>query len=362
LCVAKLYPSEIRLKDMWDRAKTEYPLIEILDNPIVILASIALHQGLTPKTAKLPDVITPELIQDHWDAACESVQVALEHLDSICGAGITGGSTSYLAYEPMVAPFSAMIRNSPLPEGDSREDIQRAADYKNRMKAWYYTSAVVGRYGQGTDSKQTQDFASMSAWFGRVGGNWFDNSPTWMTESGAQPWNMMGAMYKSTLSMLNSHHPRDWMSNDEIVGYGSHATNSDLHHVFPRAFLMRIIRAEHRCDETEALKRFRNSDFSGGQGYAGNTVMNKVWLKDSTNRNYINDQEPSIYLVKMIEQHGEEKMRELLAQQGINDEGFNAMLNDNYQLFIEQRVQRINEMMQSANNFADSNHVRDEEE
>ena len=54
-------------------------------------------------------------------------------------------------------------------------------------------------------------------------------------------------------------------------------------------------------------------------------------------------------------------MRDTLSLQGINDLAFNAMLEDDYQSFIEQRVITISQLMSNAGNFADMNNAREEE-
>ena len=367
LCVATLFPSGIRLKEKWDEARAKNTLLSIMDDPKLPLQTIALLEGKSPKTAKLPEVIKPEMVNNLWDDAVDSLETAMEYLDEHCGTDISGGSDKCLPYKPLLCPLAALIRDNPMKYGTSlsAKEVEFNGAYRSRLMSWHFTSAATQRYTEGTDNKQELDYKEMKSWFGKDSQNWREGAPSWMTEEGMSSLyrSSSGGLGKGILSLLNSTDPRDWANDNLHVRYGSN-TPSDLHHIFPRAMMIEKIIDEHGISKEKATKKFNGNNIADGE-YAGNSPVNLAWLSTDTNNSYIDDKPPSKYLVDLSKVvTSQEKLRQILQKQGIGKEAFDAMLVDDYHAFREARAQELKNMLSANGNLSDdrtSSNMEEEE-
>ena len=94
LLVAVMYPQNIFIKQKFDDAMDQYPLLKILDEKSkrYLLQTIALFENISPKTALLPEVLKPHHIINTWDKACKTLEKACETLDKYCGSALSSGN------------------------------------------------------------------------------------------------------------------------------------------------------------------------------------------------------------------------------------------------------------------------------
>tara|TARA_B100001250_G_C19800410_1_gene790787 strand:- start:97 stop:2118 length:2022 start_codon:yes stop_codon:yes gene_type:complete len=351
LCVATLYPSGIRLKEKWDQAKSKNKLLATLDDPKLPLQTIALIEGVTPKTARLPQEITKEMIDKNWDNAVEALETAIGYLDEHCGTGISGGTDRCLPYKPLLCPLAALVHHKPMPSGTTSKVMQDAEKYQMRLRSWHYTAACTQRYSEGTDNKQELDYKEMTSWFAKEG-NWDDEHPNWM-ETGMNTLygSKSGGLGKGVLSLLNAADPKDWVKQTEDVAYGK-SKSSDLHHIFPKAMMIAKIMKELGCTKEQAGKKFAGSNFADGE-YAGDSVANLAWLLTETNNSYINDDPPSEYIKKLTAAKPKEEVIKIMGQQGISPDAFAAMEKDDYHDFRKAREAELRQMLKAKGNLSE---------
>jgi len=344
LCVAMLYPQDIRLVSEFGIAMEDNQHLRAADEDkrTGVLASASLHNGTSPKTASLPRNITAEVFNEYWGTAVETCESACFYLTDYCGSALDTGNDKLLAYPTIIPPLSVIVGEYPIDEANVRE----AALLKRKIQAWYSSAAISRRYADGTDAKQVQDVAEMRLWFGSP--DFQTLMPPWMCLPMATPLNetnATSAVGKSIMSVLNYVQARDWHS-DSVVGKGGGRVESDIHHIFPKAAVREKIRQDTGLgnDEVDAILKTQ---------YKIDNVANLAWVSSITNRDYIRARLPSEYIAELITHHaggdtmeeGRRRLLNLLQDHAINDAALSALEDDDYFQFINIRSLLLIEMM-----------------
>ena len=335
LLVAVMYPKQIRIKQMFDDAMDKYPLVKVLDETSkrYLLQTIALMAHISPKTASLPELIKTQHINDFWDISCEALEEACRQIDDNCGSALYKGNDKYLVYSPLVASAACILKEFPIEIKDQKVKLLR----KQKLKAWYYGAGVADRYSDGTDAKQNQDLKEMKLWFSSD--NMESNIPGWLKELWSDFNSSKNAsLGKAIISIINYKEPKDFYE-DKPVGPAANFP-CDLHHIFPRAALREQIMKKRGISDKEKADKIMKLEFSV------DSILNQTWIYSNTNRNIISDKLPSVYLKEIIKQYGggtigKKKLIVIMESHCINEAAVEALLNDDYSLFINERKNGI---------------------
>lgn len=337
LLVAVMYPQNIFIKQKFDDAMDQYPLLKILDEKSkrYLLQTIALFENISPKTALLPEVLKPHHIINTWDKACKTLEKACETLDKYCGSALSSGNDKNLVYSPLVASLAVILDRYPIEGSDISSTISLLRQKK--IQAWYFGSGISNRYSDGTDAKQNQDIKEMSEWFSSPD---FDtNMPKWLNPIFANlNTGKSSAVGTSIISLLNVKRPKDFHSSVEVGPCSNNS--SDLHHIFPKGALKRKIMNERNIQDPKYIEKILKNE------YQIDSVLNLTWILSDTNRYIIKDSLPSIYLKEIINQHsneeeGKQNLINKMKDHFINEEALNYLLADDYINFIKEREKTI---------------------
>ena len=132
LLAARLWPEDVRLRDLWEQAQDEYPIIaDFKIDPYYILQAIALLTAKTP-SCKRDEVLDlkVEQIREGWQPVVAGLASGLQMLRDDCGVIIP----NWLPYNTIVMPLAAtfaFIRNAAGPE---------AAAASHKLKRWFWCS------------------------------------------------------------------------------------------------------------------------------------------------------------------------------------------------------------------------------
>jgi hypothetical protein len=340
LCIATLYPQEIYLKSLFEDALTMYPLIRAVDEDEkrYILQYVALSNKLNPKTASLPKTIKAEHFGNQnilWQNHLSEMNTAIKCVNLYCGAALDSGDDYCLTYSPLIPVITQVLKCFPI--DDSIKTSTKALRIQ-KLKSWYFSSAIAERYGEGSDNKQERDVAdslpndhSMMEWFRSNDFN--ADIPNWIIEPKYKELNTAGngAVAKAMLSILNLQQAKDFWEDDYIVG---HSGKDDIHHIFPKAALKKVIITKFGVNEEKA-KEILDKE------YKVDSKLNLTFLKPSTNRQKIIDSQPSIYLKQLLDsktsQAEKEKFKENLRRHLIDSDCLEALLKDDFGGFISAR-------------------------
>ena len=359
LCIATLYPKDIQLKQLFEKAMADYPLISALDKheKRYVLQYLALANGRNPKTAGLPKVIEKDFFGQEnkfWEDRLDELNYAITQLDTYCGSGLASGDSKCLAYSPLVPPLAFVLKRFPISEELKGPEEQLRIQ---KLRSWYFSAAISTRYGEGSDNKQERDInekltndTSMVDWF--RSDTFEDDMPKWIKGPKYQELDTSGsgAVGKAMLSILSKFEAKDFWDENYTVG---HANKDDIHHIFPKAALRRIIEKEENVNSARALEIIKKK-------YKVDSKLNLTFLKASTNRTDISDKDPKDYFSQLLKSKNslaeENRFKENLKLHLINDDCLSALLKNDYTKFIEARKKLFkNEFaIMGVQNFSDS--------
>lgn len=162
LMVAKLYPHDFRLRDQWEQAKAESPLLREFDvGGIEILKLIALFEHVRQSEGPNPTVVKgvresdvlqldPAAVKQQWSVAVDSYRGALEFLRGRCA---------------VVAPGLLPARAMPLPIACAlRTDEHQRHDFASDVEKWFWAATFQQVYSQGANTQAVADAKALRAW------------------------------------------------------------------------------------------------------------------------------------------------------------------------------------------------------
>ncbi|MFH7765266.1 DUF262 domain-containing protein [Acinetobacter sp. BSP-28] len=333
LLVATMYPKKIPIKQMFDEVMENYDLIRVVDqnNKRYLLQTIALFEGVSPKTVSLPEVITKSHIENTWSKACQALNNICVLLDEYCGSCISIGKDTWLVYSPLLAPVAVILEEFPIIDKTNSLKLLR----KQKLQAWYFGAGLTQRYGEGSDAKQNQDLRDMRIWFDSPTFN--DGMPLWLKEVSVDFSEAYknGALGKTIVSMLNLKQPKDFYDVDRVVGANA-KYSCDLHHIFPKAALRNKIMQEKGIRNKDEADKILKRD------YQVDSIFNQTWILSDTNRDIIKDRLPSEYLKDIMSffgggDHARQKLLNILEGHVISEKAFDCLMRDDYLSFLDER-------------------------
>lgn len=322
LCVSTLFPKGVNLREMLVAARTMDSFKVVDTDGTNTLQTVALLAGKSPKKAGLPKNLTADDIRKYWTPAVAALNRTAEIFQGL-------GMWQYLSipYDALVPAIAAALPARKL-------DPAEAEGARQKIGRIVYQSALALRYTEGTDAKQSADYPAVKTWLfapGEMPG--FLSDPVVWSKS-LVGLGDSGARYRAIVASLNEAAPHDFMTQD-MVGYGPGRKPSELHHLFPRAYLSSVGRARE-----------------------ANRSFNFTFLTQETNI-FIADRAPSQYFKDLVrrraandsasEDEAEHRVRLLLAEHLIDDKCWHALMNDDYEAFLSARSEAFRTRL--ANRF-----------
>jgi hypothetical protein len=313
ICVASFMRQKINLKTMVDEAANNNNYVKLVfeNEETLILQAIALLANKAPKKNALADTLDKNDIETYWDKTIEGMKETMELLDRF-GAG-TKKSLSLLPYKPIIPLFTAVLANRDY--RNLKIDVKTSINQK--LKEFFYYTALTSRYTEGTDNKLKEDYQLVLTWI-------TSNQIPRIVSDGVL-WNTskyigstkQSAFGKAILCLINAQNPRDFYE-EKIVGIGENSVSSQIHHIFPEA--------------TYKMNVVNNI----------NSVFNQTFLTSDSN-NFISDKRTSEYVEEIINKRDipEEVFERELEKHIIDKDCFGFMIQENFDKFLEQRAECV---------------------
>lgn len=314
ICVAKFMPQGINLKVKVEQAE-ENKLVKyaVENDENLILQTIALLAGKSPKKNLLASTLLPSDIDNYWDKVIMGIENTMIILARF-GAG-TEETGKILPYTPIIPLFTALL----VSKDYSNLQIQARSAIEQKLKLFFFTSSLAQRYTEGTDNKLKEDFQAIQIWLnGGTEPSAIINGVFWNTNKYLKV-GQTNAIGKAVLCLINAQKPKDFY-DDASVGYGNGTDESQIHHIFP---------------EAEYREKVDNI----------NSVFNFTFLTKETN-NFISNKSTNKYLseIKTKLNLQDSAMKRKLEKHIIDDECYAAMCEEKFENFIEKRAEIIKQM------------------
>ncbi len=337
---ALLKPKGLQLKHMWRKAA---PRIEFVDtgkmNVYILQVMSVLRQAYcSPKylyfllpgqqrpvrdadgtRRKEVMVADTEDFERRWNVAVNALEDAIRLLNHPQEFGVV--SPKFLPYASILPVFAALQTEV------KSLDPTRRFEARRKVNHWYWASVFLSRYSGAVESTSARDFLDVK---------------TWLSDAAAEPsviqtfkdrfrsLNLRGensrgtSVYKGIFNLLVIQGAQDWISGDR-----PRPDDLDDHHIVPVAL--------------------GNDNLTGGLVH---TILNRTPLTSETNRAVIRDRLPNAYLPELIEQNGEETVREILRSHFISAAAQEILLRnpftpDDFEAFIAERQRTVQEAIES---------------
>lgn len=324
ILTARLWPDDIKLRDLWDESVEDYGRLERYVNKVGVktarertLRTLALYRNRECGEESLGQ-LDPADFEEDWHTAIEIIDRTLEKAKKSGSGGLGVSERFGFPYGSILPPLANLIHiaenNGAYPDEEALRKVRR----------WYWSSILSQRYSGSSDTASFKDYNTVRRW---------------ITDSDAElpvavrearrlipvETNLMtltqGGAYRGVMSMIVLNNARDFGSRESVSVH-----EVDDHHIFPKSKLK---------DGTFG-KKYRQTEW--------NRVLNRTIIQSRTNRFRYSNRRPSDYVSEMLDQHDGDKhdlQEKVLADHFINMEGLEAMLDDNYDRFCEAREEEL---------------------
>jgi len=311
LLVARFWPQEVKLRELWDTALEEFPLIhDFAVDPYYALQAISLAARKAP-SSKRGDVLnlTAKDIGEWWRRVVEGFNLGLTILRDDCRVTLP----KWLPYQTMLAPLAAVLARAGTPK------TAEAGVHREKIKRWFWCAVFGQAYESSPNSQSAKDVVELTAWL----------------EGGAPPESVSGfrfdpralrdttprqrAIYRGIICLvLASGQTRDFHTQSVITGKLMAAEGIDDHHIFPAKYL-----------ERKGISPARIRD----------CVLNRTLIDRTTNQ-MISDRAPSQYLADILVHPGF-PLESVLASHLLPAGSDTTLMRDDYEGFLEWRQARL---------------------
>jgi hypothetical protein len=319
LLTARYWPKNVKLREMWELAKTNHPVLEdFAIDPYYVLQIVSLLSAKDSPSCKRKDVLLLKAptVSELWDNAITGLSRALMILREDCGVMLP----KWLPYNTIVVPFAAILARN-----DSHAGLL-AGNIRKKTVKWFWNSVLGQSYENAPNSQASKDLIEVSAWI--HGGDEpstirdfrFDRELLFSITPKQR------AVYSGIISLILSGHPRDFHNLQQITMALMNAEGIDDHHIFPDAYL-----------REQGVTSSRERD----------CIVNRTLIDRATNQS-LSRRDPSSYFSEIRESLGPDQFASLLESHMLPAEDESPLLRDAYKDFLQWRADRIFERITKA--------------
>lgn len=320
LLSARFWPENVRLRDLWDDARDQYPILAEFDvDPYYILQAVALLTAKGAPSCKRGDVLKMEVarIQEGWEPVVRGFADMLQMLRDDCGVVLPG----WLPYNPILIPAGAVFAKHADTTGPQVGAI------RDKMKRWFWCSVFGQSYENAPNSQAVKDYTELTAWFG--GGREPDSvrnlsfEPDVLRETTPR----QRAVYRGCIALILRSEARDFHSGNRITASMVSEKKIDDHHVFPRGYLV---------DSGEVVTATLRD-----------CVLNRTLIDKETNIR-IGKKAPAVYLNEIEGELGAERLDQVLLSHLLPGGEASSLRDGRFPDFLDERQSRFAERIEEV--------------
>jgi hypothetical protein len=312
LLAARFWPEDVRLRDLWEQAQDDFPIIEEFEvDPYYVLQAISLMTSSAP-SCKRGDVLEMGVTQisSAWEPIIGGLASGLQMLRDDCGVIIP----KWLPYNTIVIPLAASFAAA------SQLSGPEAGAAREKLKRWFWCSVFGQVYERAPNSQSAKDFGELKRWLAgsdppqSVQGFSFD------PDSLRQTTPRQRAVYRGVMALILRHDARDFHTFKKITANMMLEEKIDDHHVFPQKYL-----TESEPTVTSVLR---------------DSVLNRTLIDKITNIR-ISKRAPSDYLDEIDSALGQGKLDKLLRSHLLPSGDKSVLARDDFNAFLKERQELI---------------------
>ena len=323
---ARFTKYKVELRSLWDKARDDFANISLMDKNIgkdaekFILQAMCLYKkGYSRRKELLTiDSAYAELgkfqkgqFETDWQRICEYTEKAIAKLRSQRETGFGAVKFNIIPYTVTIPVLAALLYKI--------RDRTDKPTCMSKIEMWYWATVFSDNYSGSTDTKIEKDFREIQQWFD-------DDSaiPEIITYQRGRLSEMTfhsvksnDSVFKAIMCLVSKKGALDFY-NSEPPEFNM----IDNHHIFPKS----------RKDEY-------NTSISI------NSILNRTLIAAATNRQFIQNQNPSEYIHKIIQTQAidEDTLRARMKTHLISPEAFECLLQDDFNGFVDARKMAVND-------------------
>ncbi|MBU2608763.1 MAG: hypothetical protein KKF26_05535, partial [Chloroflexi bacterium] len=232
IVTAILFSHDINLKHDIKEFHEASDYLSNMDNDgEILLQTIALLAGQSPKKSMLPKTITYDRFKDHYAEALDLLDMAGQFLTTELGVGFKD-TRKLIPYNSILAPMAVCFKEIKGLKGSERSKALE------KIETWFIGAALGQRYIQGVGNKQETDTRDMKEWIRKANP---ELKPTWINSvhisidmiKEASPNGSIGKLIKC---LINREKPNDPLELTKIGYYDDADEPPEDHHIWPKKF------------------------------------------------------------------------------------------------------------------------------
>ncbi|MGV1004857.1 MAG: GmrSD restriction endonuclease domain-containing protein [Candidatus Nanopelagicales bacterium] len=324
LVTARLFPQDIRLRDLWDEARENYSILDEFDvNPYQVLQAVSLRARGSAQRSDVLEWTNAGDITQHWNDVVSGFAGVLNFLRNSHGVA----TKRWLPYGMILVPMAAAW-----PELKVLKPLERA-DAEKRLSQFFWCSTFMANYDQGANSQAGADYAHLKKYCIKD-----DDQVGWLFEPSEEPPEAVQkfslaesalleatvrrkALLAGVMALTIKAGAKDFYSSETMNAARIRERRIDSHHIFPKGFLQDLKKSE--------------------------LMLNRALIDSETNK-LIGKKAPSEYLETMATVHDPEKIEDVLESHAIDPRPGSALRADDYGAFILERLQAVVELIEGV--------------
>ncbi|MGW8778744.1 GmrSD restriction endonuclease domain-containing protein [Streptomyces sp. NPDC055796] len=231
LLTAKFYPSGARLREWWESAQEEYPILTEFDvDPYNLLQSISLRARGSAQRADILNKLKSGELEQNWEITVTAAADVLDMLKRECGVI----SPQWLPYGMLLVPMAAIW-----PEIADLRPHQRG-QARERLRQYYWCSIFTENFDQGANSQVGADYKLLKGWVVSEDGS---RAPEAVEGFSLTDSDLLSAranrkaLYRGVMSLLIQGGAKDFLSAQAVSNIRPSETKLETVQVFPKAWL-----------------------------------------------------------------------------------------------------------------------------
>ena len=291
LLVAKLYQSNIKLRELMETASDKYSFWAYVPSEFV-LRVICLLRGKEVRRKEILELDASGFEQD-WNDACAALERACSRLtDTRAGYGAFD-FRRLVPFSTMIVPLAAMLVFL------LRNNLETSKNFE-KIDRWYWATVFQNRYNEAVNTKSFSDFNRMREWFTDdaktidVVKNFSVDLLDFRVES------RNAALYRGCMCLVAKHGALDFQTGQPP----QLSVQTEDDHLFPKAV------------------------------YHINEIFNRTLIDKNEKKGA---QLPSKYFSALEVIHGRAQLETILSTHLIDSNGLSALLQDNIEAFRSAR-------------------------
>lgn len=309
LAVAQLYQRDINLRDLWSEFIKENKNIESIIQPIFLLRVITLLQRKEIRKRDLLDAIDLEkpIFEERWKNSVASIVQAYKRMVEHYGAF----DEKWIPYTSLIVTLAVLLHTL-------KQKFSGAYDYQ-KVDQWYWGCVLSGRYERNMFTRTYEDIGNIEIWIEE------DKVPQWISQFTAQELNLemidepRSSIYRGIVGLIVREGAKDF-----LTGQPAKLNECQDDHIFPKS----------KCKDERV-----------------NSILNRTLIWDKTNLNKKNKM-PSEFFKECLEKHNfdESKLLDTLSTHLISPEAYEAIKEDNFSRFLDERKKSFQFVIQKIFN------------